>query len=154
MISSVRTLALHLRNVKPTCVGISPAKPLPATSCVHTDNCIFFFLLAECKKAVAAKCTHMAKRDLETIKSCRFWFSFGNKIRPRVTKMRRKKWGKKISLLLRNEQSLSSAAMLNFSCSQMHLETHTFVILSQMAKPHLPPLASTGSLWFNTEPLR
>lgn len=125
---------------------------LPLPVFIQT-TAFFFFLLAKCKKAVGEKCTHVAERDLETIKSCRFWFSFGHKIRPWVTKIRKKK-EKKCSLLLRNEQSLSSAAMINFSCSQMHLETRTFVILSQMAKPHLPPLASTGSLWFNTEPLR
>lgn len=41
MISSLRTLAPHLRNAEATCVGISPVKPLPAASCVQTDNCPF-----------------------------------------------------------------------------------------------------------------
>lgn len=63
MISSVRTLALHLRNVKPTCVGISPAKPLPATSCVHTDNCISFFFYWPSVKKLSAKNALMWPRE-------------------------------------------------------------------------------------------
>lgn len=108
MISSVRTLALHLRNAKPTCVRISPAKPLPATSCVHTDNCLFFFVLAKCGRAVHPKCPGGGEQL--TAANCAAHldknFSLG--------------WQK----LKKKKKELSIDA-ISFSCSQMHLETRS-----------------------------